>query len=60
MSYLDDTGNAWGGQISHKAMEIGASVGSVGAEIISDVKQSIKPQSPKRIVSREGKTFKTE
>ena len=60
MSYLDDTSNAWGDQISHKAMEIGARVGLVGAEIVSEVKQTIKPQSPKKIVSREGKTLKTE
>ena len=61
MSYLDDTGNTWGGgQISHKAMEIGARVGMVGADIISDIKQSVKPQSPKKIISRGGKTFKTE
>ena len=61
MSYLDYTSNTWrgGGQIGHKAMEMGARVGSVGAEIISEVKQAIKPQSPKKIVSREGKTFKT-
>ena len=49
-----------GGQISHKVMEIGARVSLLGAYIISDVKQSVKPQSPKKIVSREGKTFKTE
>ena len=49
-----------GDQISHEAMEIGARVGLVGAEIVSEVKQVVKPQSPKKIVSREGKTFKTE
>ena len=38
----------------------GARVGTVGADIISDIKQAVKPQSPKRIVSRGGKTFKIE
>ena len=40
-------------------MKMGARVGSVEADIISEVKQSIMSQSPKKIVSREGKTFKT-
>ena len=60
MGYLDDTGNTCVGQISHKAMEIGARVSTVGADIISDIKQVVKPQSPKKIVSKGQNFFKTE
>ena len=60
MGYLDNAGDIWGDQISHKATEIGARISMVGADIISDIKQVVKPQSPKKIISKEGKVFKTE
>ena len=58
MGYLDNAGNTWGGQISHKAMEKAARVSTVGADIISDIKQAVKPQSPKRIISKGGTFLK--
>ena len=61
MGYLDNaSGDIRGDQISHKATEIGARVSMVGADIILDIKQAIKPQSPKKIISKGGKVFKTE